>query len=65
MGKENQKQILIVDDEEAIVMLLETVLSIYGYSTVSCTKPAEALKMAKREKPDLIILDIAMPDKDG
>ncbi len=59
------KTILVVDDEEAIVMLLETVLGIYGYTTVSCTKPGEALEIASSIKPDLIILDIAMPEKDG
>ncbi len=65
MPEYNQKQILIVDDEEAIVLLLETVLNIYGYATISCTSPIEAVKIASKKKPDLIILDIAMPDKDG
>ncbi len=60
-----QRTILVIDDEEAIVLLLETILSIYGYRCVSCSSPKEALTMARDVKPDLIILDIAMPEIDG
>jgi CheY-like chemotaxis protein len=59
------KTILIIDDEEAIVLLLETILSVYGYNSLSSLDPREGLKLAKKEKPDLIILDIAMPEMDG
>ncbi len=65
MQTAKQKKILVIDDEDAIVLLLETVLSIYGYTTVSCTKPLEAVTKATSVQPDLIILDIAMPEKDG
>lgn len=59
------KNILIVDDEEAIVTLLETILNIYGYNATTCTNPMEAAGMAESMQPSLIILDVAMPDKDG
>lgn len=59
------KNILIVDDEEAIVTLLETILNIYGYNAATCTNPVEAASIAENMQPSLIILDVAMPDKDG
>lgn len=64
MNIEN-KNILIVDDEDAIVTLLETILNIYGYNAITCTAPTEAEKMAESLRPALIILDVAMPEKDG
>ena len=62
---ESEKTILLIDDEEAIVLLLETILSVYGYKSVSCLSPKEGLEKAKQIKPNLIILDIAMPEMDG
>ncbi|PKL42751.1 MAG: hypothetical protein CVV41_12010 [Candidatus Riflebacteria bacterium HGW-Riflebacteria-1] len=59
------KNILIIDDEEAIVLLLTTILGLYGYTSNSCTRPMNAVSMAEELLPDLIILDIAMPEKDG
>ncbi len=59
------KTILIIDDEEAIVLLLETILSVYGYKSVSSLDPKKGLELAKQMKPDLVILDIAMPEMDG
>ena len=59
------KTIMIIDDEDSIVLLLTTILGLYGYSSHSCTQPLRAVEMATELQPDLIILDIAMPDKDG
>ncbi len=63
--EENNKTILVIDDEEAIVLLLETILGIYGCRCVSCHSPRKAMETAKNTRPDLIILDIAMPEIDG
>lgn len=65
MNNTAEKTILVIDDEEAIVLLLETILNIYGYRCFSCLSPREAIKTAREIKPDLIILDIAMPEIDG
>lgn len=65
MQSKKPYKILVIDDEESIVLLLETVLGIYGFTTVACTKPMMALETAISVKPDLIVLDIAMPEKDG
>ncbi|MEW6712740.1 MAG: response regulator [Candidatus Riflebacteria bacterium] len=65
MRDKKLKQILIIDDEEAIVLLLETILGVYDYQSISCMQPENAVALARSKKPDLIILDIAMPGIDG
>ncbi len=58
-------RILIVDDEPEIVRGLEDNLRFEGYQTVAATTGAEALAAAAREAPDLIMLDIMMPEMSG
>jgi len=59
------KTIMIVDDEKRLVSLVESYLIQEGYGVVSANNGKEALPVASREKPDLIILDIMMPEMDG
>jgi CheY-like chemotaxis protein len=59
------KKILIVDDEPDIVSYLEMVLQDQGYETVTAGNGNEALEAVKREKPDLVTLDITMPEASG
>jgi len=59
------KTIMIVDDEKRLVSLVESYLTQEGYRVLSANNGAEALPIASREKPDLIILDIMMPEMDG
>lgn len=60
------KRILLVDDEEAILELMSATLAYGdGYQFVLARDGEEALKAARRDKPDLILLDIRMPKKDG
>jgi DNA-binding response OmpR family regulator len=59
------KTILVVDDEKRLVSLVESYLIQQGYRVVSAGNGKEALLVASREKPDLIILDIMMPEMDG
>jgi len=65
MNKMNEKKILIVDDERDALSILEKELTARGYSIVTTDNGREALDLAKSEHPDLIILDIWMPDMDG
>lgn len=65
MEKANSKKILVVDDEEEILKHLVRVLERYNYEVISATKGKEALELATDQKPDLIILDIVLPDIDG
>jgi len=59
------KTIMVVDDEKRLVSLVESYLVQQGYRVVSANNGKEALPIARREKPDLIILDIMMPEMDG
>ena len=57
--------ILVVDDEPAIRRLLRTSLDGQGFSVVEAGSGAEALQQIKRETPDLLILDLGLPDVSG
>jgi len=58
-------RVLIVDDEPQIRRFLKTSLSAQNYEVIEALDGAEALKLAHREKPDLMILDLGLPDIDG
>jgi DNA-binding response OmpR family regulator len=60
-----QKRILICDDDPAILRVLQVNLEVEGYEALLAHHGEEALEVAQREKPDLIILDIMMPRLDG
>src|SRR5512138_1317608 len=62
MGK---KKILAVDDEPNILMSIEFILEMEGYEVFTARDGEEALDVAERARPDLILLDINMPRKDG
>jgi DNA-binding response OmpR family regulator len=59
------KNILIVDDEENIQEVLRVNLKTKGYEIFSALNGKDALREIKKVKPDLIILDIMMPEIDG
>jgi len=58
-------RILVVDDEPAIVDLVAMVLKYEKYDVVKAVTGQEALKAVNSERPDLIILDVMLPDMDG
>ncbi|HER40379.1 MAG TPA: response regulator transcription factor [Salinimicrobium catena] len=57
--------ILLVDDEPDIIEIIRYNLSSEGYKIVTAENGKQALKVAKKEKPQLIILDVMMPEMDG
>ena len=59
------KTIMVVDDEKRLVSLVESYLTQEGYRIVTAYNGREALTFAQREKPDLIVLDVMMPEMDG
>ena len=59
------KKVLIVDDEKAIVDILNHNLKREGYNTVQAYDGEEAINIAKQENPDLILLDVMLPKMDG
>ncbi|NEQ35598.1 MAG: response regulator [Okeania sp. SIO3I5] len=60
-----QPCILVVDDEPNNLILLEEILALEGYATISANNGKEALQIASQSPPDLILLDIMMPEIDG
>ena len=59
------RQILIVDDDDGSRALLMRMLSSAGYDCFDTDNAAEALKLIRKQKPDVLLLDFKMPDMDG
>ncbi|MCK5259686.1 MAG: response regulator [Candidatus Omnitrophica bacterium] len=59
------KKILIVDDEEALLDLIAKSLSNEGYEVTAVTTAEDAMEKAKTLLPDLILIDIILPDMEG
>ncbi len=59
------KKILIVDDDPDLVEAVSMILESKNYDVAAAYGGVEGLEKAKTEKPDLIVLDVMMPDKDG
>ena len=65
MKRQKQKQILVVDDDEGVRRTLARVLRDEGYSVRSAADGAEALEVANHSAPDLVLLDLRLPDRSG
>lgn len=59
------EKILLVDDENDILEFVSYNLSKEGFQVLTCNNGKEAIQLAKKENPDLIILDVMMPEMDG
>ena len=62
---EYKAKILVVDDEEDITTFVGTLLEDNGYSVIKAADGKQGMAKAKSESPDLIILDISMPEESG
>ncbi|OJV97197.1 MAG: two-component system response regulator [Chloroflexi bacterium 54-19] len=58
-------RVLVVEDSEDIRTLLEELLEAEGYNLVFATNGEEGLEKAKREHPDIILMDLSLPGMDG
>ncbi len=58
-------KILVVDDDKMIVKIIRSYLEQSGYEALVAYDGATALHILRREKPDLLVLDLMLPDKDG
>ena len=65
MAEQANLRVLIVDDEKAIRSFLKTSLASYGYAVSEAANGKDALGEAVRTHPDVIILDLGLPDMDG
>ncbi len=64
-GTAKGSNILVVDDDPEIVAMLQTRLTKRGYAVTTASDGHRALELAKRERPDLVLLDVMMPGKSG
>lgn len=60
-----KRRILVVDDEVAIIRVLKDRLEMEGFEVLTAYDGSEGVKIAQKEQPDLIIMDITMPNMDG
>ena len=65
MSGAGHKKILIVEDEQDILDLITLYLEKEGFRTVSAKTGTEGLRQVKQEKPDLVVLDLMLPEIDG
>ena len=59
------KKILIIDDESDSISFIGTILEDNGYDYISADNGVEGLELTRKEMPDLILLDLIMPEKSG
>ena len=60
-----REKILVVEDEKSISHFISTVLNNNGYEAMQARSGAEAMSMISSHCPDLVILDLGLPDMDG
>lgn len=60
-----KKRILIVEDNESNIKLFHDLLVAHGYDTIQTRDGLEALKLARAQRPDLILMDIQLPEVSG
>ena len=61
----NKYKVLIIEDEQNINNLLDTLMQANGYQTIIATSCGSGLMMYASHRPDIVILDLGLPDKDG
>jgi DNA-binding response OmpR family regulator len=61
----DKKKILAVDDENDVLLIIKTALFSEGYDVITAANGYDALAMAEDHKPDLIVLDMMMPEMNG
>jgi two-component system, OmpR family, response regulator VicR len=65
MTEKAKKCILCIEDEPEMIDLIRLILTRKGFDVLGATGGEEGLKLIKQEKPDLVLLDLMMPDMDG
>ncbi len=62
---DSKPQVLVIDDERQILRALRTILCEKGYQVAVASRGNEGLALAAAKPPDVIILDLGLPDMDG
>lgn len=58
-------KILVVDDEASIISMMKTSIELAGYEVVTASNGREALESVATERPDVVVMDVMMPEMDG
>ncbi|MDB5079091.1 MAG: response regulator [Chloroflexi bacterium] len=64
-GDVTGRKVLVIDDEPGIIEIVETNLEGDGFVVISASNGKEGLKKIKQEAPELVVLDVMMPEMDG
>ena len=64
-GVQAQRTVLVVDDYDDVRTITKKALESFGYRVVEAASGAEAVRVAQAESPDLILMDLSMPNMDG
>jgi DNA-binding response OmpR family regulator len=65
VSKEKKIKILLVEDDTFLLEMYSTKFNLEGFDVVAAADGEEGLKLAKKEKPDIVLLDVLMPKIDG
>ena len=65
MGSNKKSKILVVDDSSTNIVLLDAILQREGFEVITALNAKEGLKYVKSHNPDLILLDLLMPEVNG
>ena len=65
MGSTTRPRVLVVDDEENIRFLVGSALQLAGFETAVADTGRDALEVVESFQPDLVVLDVMLPDVDG
>ena len=60
-----RSKVLVIDDDERLNTLLTRYMDRFGFSVHSATDPRTGLRMLKSDPPDIVILDVMLPEMDG
>jgi CheY-like chemotaxis protein len=61
----SKPKILLIDDHKTVLKLIEAIIRLKGYDLIYAENGHQGISSARQEKPDLILLDVMMPDLDG
>ena len=62
---DKKRRVLVVDDERRVLKFMEIDLRFRGFEVITATSGKEALQLIRSTKPDIMLLDIVMPEMDG